>query len=167
MQLGFVALAYGAAFLVAVAILYARHLQELRYPDDAAGGMWAFGDLFLWVFIAGLFMIPSVFLVLVIAKFESFYITYSRILLALSLTGPICLSIFVLASRHLSEGVGSLFLYRFFGSPFIFVGISVSRMAARFERSKWPLTFALVVEGLTFAVSIALLVLSWGATKGH
>lgn len=165
MQLGFVALAYGAAFLVSVAILYARHLQEVRYPADASGGMWAFGDLFLWLFIAGLFMIPSVFLVLVIARFEAFYITYSRILLALSLTGPICLSIFALASSHLSESVGSLFLFRFFGSPFILVGIGVSRMAARFDRSKRPLTFALVIEGLTFAISIALLVHSWGAPK--
>ena len=78
MQLGLVGLGYAAVSLVAAAILFARHLQELRYPADASGGMWAFGDLFLWAFIVVLFAIPSVFLVWVIAKFESAYKIYSR-----------------------------------------------------------------------------------------
>jgi hypothetical protein len=163
--LGLVGLAYAAVALVSAAILYARHLQELRYPAEAAGGMWAFGDLFLWLFIAGLFAIPSVFLVLVIAKFESFYKTYSRLLLGLSLSAPVCLGVVAFGGSYLTEGVSNLLLYRLVGSPFILVGIGVSRLAARFDRAKRPLSYALLIEGLSLAAAVALLVHSWGAAK--
>ncbi len=142
-----------------------RHLQELRYPADATGGMWAFGDLFIWAFIALLFAIPSIFFVWVIAKFESIYKTYSRILLGLSLSAPVCLGVFAFGNNYLSEGLSNLCQYRLFGSPLILVGIGVSRLAARFDRAKRPLTYALLIEGLTLVVSVALLVHGWGVPK--
>jgi hypothetical protein len=69
-QLGLVAIVYAAVIAVAAALLYMRHLQELRYPAEASGGMWAAGDAMLWIFIICLFMVPTVFLVWIIAKFE-------------------------------------------------------------------------------------------------
>lgn len=163
MQLGLVGLGYAAVSLVAAAILFARHLQELRYPADASGGMWAFGDLFLWAFIVVLFAIPSVFLVWVIAKFESAYKIYSRLLLVLSLSAPVCLGVCILGGEHFSEAVYSFCFARLIGSPLILVGIGVSRLAARFDRAKRTLSYALLIEGLTLVVSVAFFIHAvWG-----
>jgi len=50
--------------------------------------MWAGGDLLLEVFIAGMLLVVSFFLMIAIFKYETAYTTYSRILVALSLTAP-------------------------------------------------------------------------------
>jgi len=86
-QLRAVAAAYGIVLLAAAALLLARHIQYVTHPDDANsyGAMFAFGDLLLGLFIGGLFLIPTFFLVLVIRKSESAYTRYSQILLGLSL----------------------------------------------------------------------------------
>src|SRR5580704_13453646 len=94
LQIRSIASGYAAVLAVAATILYGRHLQELRYPAEASGGMWAFGDALLYIFIACLFMVPTIFLLFVIAKFEAFYKTFSKLLLGLSLSAPICLSLF-------------------------------------------------------------------------
>jgi hypothetical protein len=166
-QLGLAGLAYAAVSLVAAALLFLRHLQELRYPADAAGGMWAFGDLLLWVFIAFLFAIPSALLVWVTARFESIYKIYSQLLLGISLSGPVCLSVVVLGNSHLAESVSNLCLYRLIGSPLILLGIGVSRLAARFDRAKKPLSYALLIEGLTLATAVALLIHAWADPRDH
>lgn len=58
-QLRLVAFGYAAVFAVAAMLLYCRHLQELKYPLEASGGMWAAGDAFLYVFIACIFMMSK------------------------------------------------------------------------------------------------------------
>jgi hypothetical protein len=166
-QLGLVALGYATVFVIAAILLYGRHLQELRYPAEASGGMWAAGDAMLAIFIAGLFAIPSGFLVWVIARFESFYKTYSQFLLVISLSAPVCLSVFTLGNSHVAESVTNLCLERLFCSPLILLGIGVSRLAARFDRSKRLLSYALLIEGLTLAIAIALVIHASGAPKNH
>lgn len=158
LQLRFVALGYAAVLVVAAALLYGRHLQELKYPAEASGGMWAAGDLFLQIFIACLFMVPTALLIWVIARFEGFYKTYSQLLLALSLTAPVCLSLFSLGEKHLAESLANLCLYRLFWSPFVLVAIGVSRLAARFDRAKRLVNYALLIEGLTLVSAVALIV---------
>ena len=158
MQLGLVALGYAGVSVVAAALLYGRHLQELKYPAEASGGMWAAGDAFLWIFIACLFMIPTAFLVLVIARFEALYKTYSQLLLGLSVSAPICLSMLFLGENHLAESLADLCLYRLFWSPFVLVGIGVSRLATRFDRAKRPINYALLIEGLTLVIAVALII---------
>ena len=61
----FVGLGYAAVFVIAAVLILARYLQEHFHRAEvaAAGGMYAFGDLLLGIFIASLFMIPTVFLV--------------------------------------------------------------------------------------------------------
>jgi len=97
-------LGYAAVFVVAAVLLLGRYLQELTHPADvvAYSGMFAFGDLLLGIFIACLFMIPTVFLVWVMAKYESAYTTYSQLLVGLSLSAPVCLSLFVLGNNHVA-----------------------------------------------------------------
>jgi len=52
-------------------------------------------------------------------------------------------------------------------SPFILVGIGVSRLVARFDRAKRLLSYALLIEGLTLAIAVALLIHALGGPKNH
>jgi hypothetical protein len=166
-QLAFVALGYAAVLVVAAASLYGRHLQELQYPAEASGGMWAAGDLFLWIFIACLFMVPTVFLIWVTAKFEAFYTAYSKFLLGLSLSAPVCLGVLYLGENHVGQSLLNLFLYRLIWAPFILLGMGISRLAARFDRAKRFASYALLIEGLTLAIAVALVIHAWGGPKNH
>ena len=166
-QLGLVALGYAVVLVVAAALLYGRHLQELLYPVEASGGMWAAGDAFLWIFIACLFMVPTVFLVWVIAKSEPIYKTYSQLLLGLSLSAPVSLALFTLGQNYLAQSVGVLCLFRLVWSPFILLGIGVSRLVTRFDRAKKFVSYALLVEGLTLAAAVVLLIHAWVGPRNH
>lgn len=165
-QLWLIALAYAAVFVIAATLLYERHLQELKYPAEASGGMWAAGDLLLDIFIACLFMVPTAFLIWVTARFEAFYTPYSKFLLGLSLSAPVCLSVLYLGGKHVGESLINLCLYRLIGSPFILAGISISRLVARFDRAKRFASYAVLIEVLTLGIAIALLIHEAGA-KGH
>jgi hypothetical protein len=166
-QLGFIALGYAAVLGVAATLLYGRHLQELKYPAEASGGMWAAGDALLQIFIACLFMVPTIFLIWIIARFEAFYKVYSQILLGLSLSAPVCLSALYLGGDYLTDSVKILCLYRFFWSPLMLVGIGLSRLAARFDRAKRLVSYALLIEGLTLAIAVALVIHAWGGSRNR
>lgn len=164
-KLGLVGVAYAVVLLFAAAALYVRHLQELRYPAEASGGMWAAGDAMLLIFIAGLFMIPTAFLIWVMAGFESIYKAYSQFLLALSLSAPVCLGVLTFGQSALASTAGGLCLYRLLSSPFILVGIGVSRLVARFDRAKRLTSYAFLIEGLTLVAAVAVLVHAWVGAK--
>jgi hypothetical protein len=157
-QLWFVGLGYTAVFAIAAAIILARYLQERFYRAEmaAAGGMSAFGDLVLGIFLACLFMIPTAFLVWIMAKYESAYTTYSQLLVGISLSAPVCLSLFVFGKNHLSESLFVVCLSRLVVSPFILAGIAFSRLVARFAQAKRLTSYALLIEGLTLCIAVAL-----------
>jgi hypothetical protein len=167
MQLGLVALAYAAVLVVAAALLYGRHLQELRYPAEASGGMWAGGDAFLYIFIACLFMVPTIFLIWVTARFEAFYTAYSKFLLGLSLSAPVCLGVLYLGENHVGQSLFTLCLYRLIWLPFILVGMGISRLVARFDRAKRFASYALLIEGLTLVIAVALVIHAWGGPNNR
>jgi hypothetical protein len=146
--------------VVAAGLVFARYLLERTHAADvaAAGGMYAFGDLLLGIFIAGLFLIPTVFLVWVMAKHEAVYTTYSQLLFGLALSAPVCLGLFVLGKNHVSESLSVVCLCRLVSSPFIFVGMVVSRVVARFHQAKKLTFYALLVEGLTLGIAVVLLI---------
>jgi hypothetical protein len=164
-QLGFVALGYAAVLALAAALLFVRHLQELRNPAEASGGMWAFGDAFLYIFIACLFMVPTVFLIWIIAKFEVFYTAYSKFLLGFSLSAPVCLGVLFLGGNHVGQSLMNICMLRLMWLPFILVGMGISRMVARFDRAKRFASCAFLIEGLTLAIAVALVIHAWGAPK--
>jgi hypothetical protein len=158
-QLGVVAACYGIALLIAIVLLFARHIQYVTHPADAmaSGGMFAFGDLMLGLFIGVLFLIPTFLLVLVIRKSETAYTRYSQILLGLSLTGPISLGILLVPA--VSQGnsfLGWFCMDRLFASPIVIAGLAVSRLLARFDRAKRLTKYALLVEVGTVALTVAL-----------
>lgn len=164
-QLGLVALGYAAVSAFAAILLYGRHLQELQNPADASGGMWAAGDAFLYIFVACLFMVPTALLIWITAKFEAFYTAYSKFLLGLSLSAPVCLSVLFLGGNHVRESLLNLCMYRLMGLPFVLVGIGISRLAARFDRAKRFVSYALLIEGLTLVVAVALVIHQWSGPK--
>src|SRR6266702_8418765 len=90
-QLVCVAVGYAAVFAIAALLIVQRYLQYLNHPDDVAayGGMYAGGDLLLEVFICGMLLVMTFFLVLVIRGSENACSIYSQILLGLSLTAPL------------------------------------------------------------------------------
>ena len=161
-QLWLIAAGYAAVLVLAASLAIPRYLYEVQHRDEvvASGGMYAAGDLMLEVFIAGLFIIPTVFLVAVSAKFEGPYHAYSQILLGISLSAPVCLGLLFLGERYLGSTLDILCWYRLSWSPLILVLIGVSRFAARFARARKFLSYALLTEGLTLAVGIALLFLT-------
>jgi len=164
-QLWLIALAYAAVFVVAATLLHERHLQELKYPAEASGGMWAGGDLLLDIFIACLFMVPTVFLIWVTARIEAFYTPYSKFLLGLSLSAPVCLSVLFLGEKHVGQSLIILCLYRLIWSPFILVGMGISRLVARFDRAKRFASYALLIEVLTLGIAVALFIHEAGAKR--
>jgi hypothetical protein len=160
MQWWCVGAGYAAVSAVAVALLGARYLMERMNAAQvaAAGGMYAFGDLLLGIFIVCLFMIPTIALIWVMAKSEALYTTYSQLLVGISLSAPVCLSLVWLGEKHVPQSLVLLGLCRLLCSPFILVGIIFSRLVARFERAKKLVVYALLIEGLTVGVAVGLLI---------
>ena len=130
-QLMLVAAGYAAVLAAAALMVLVRYLQYVNHPQDvaAAGGMYAAGDLFLEVFIACMLLVPTFLLVLVIRNSENLYTGYSKILLGVSLTAPVCLG--VLSIPAVNQGpmlLGEIFMARLFSSPFVIVGLGFSRV---------------------------------------
>jgi hypothetical protein len=168
MQLSVVVVGYAAVLLLSAALLFWRHLQYVMNASDvdASGGMWAFGDLLLELFIAGLFLMPTLLLAFFLRGSEAGFIRYSQALLAISLTAPICIgSFFIPAIAQSSSGplswLGWLSLGRVSASPVFFVGLIASRLLARFKRAKRLINYGLLIEVATFVVLLAAVALPW------
>src|SRR5262249_12100151 len=132
-----------------------RIIQYARNAQDAAasGGMWAGGDLALEVIIAFLFLLPTTALVFVIRKSESAYTTYAKVLLALSVTAP--LSVVFLFIPVLNQWYwGDVIIFRLFAIPLVFALLVFSRLLARFASARRLISYALLIEALTFVVVI-------------
>ena len=160
MQFGLVGMGYAAVFLFAAAALFVRHLVALQDPAAASGGMAAFGDTLLHLFIGCLFLIPTAFLILIMAKFEVMYTAYSRFLFGLSLSAPVCLSVVLFGENYVAQSLSWFCFFRVEESPIIFLGIGISRVAARFDRARRLASYALLVEGLSLCLPIAAFVVA-------
>ena len=101
-QFRLVAVGYAAVFVVAAALLYAHYLVERLDPAAASGGMAAAGDTILYLFIGCLFLVPTALLIWTITKLEAPYTAYSRFLVGLSLSAPVCLSVVVFGENHVA-----------------------------------------------------------------
>ena len=159
-QLGLVAAFYAVVLATAALLVYIRHLLYVNHAAEAAaaGGMYAAGDWMLEIFIGCMLLVPTFVLMLVIRNSELLYTGYSRVLLGLSLTAPISLG--VLSIPAVNQGtmlLGWICLGRLLCSPIAIVGLLVSRLLARFDRAKRLSLYALLIEVLTLALTVALL----------
>ena len=147
---------YGVAALLSVALVGWRYLQySFATEADKQSAMWGFGDWMLEIFIIGLFLIPTFFLSLVIAKSESASVLYSKILLAFSLTSPLSIGLLLIPAIAQGWMPGIFFMYRVLGSPAVLIGIVLSRLMAKFPRAKRLTSYALAVEFGTMVLMMA------------
>jgi hypothetical protein len=161
-QLGLVATGYAGVVAVAAVLIVVRYLQYVNHPADVAayGGMYAGGDLMLEVFIGGMLMVMTFFLVLVIYKSEPDYTIYSKVLLGLSLTAP--LSVGLISIPAVNQGMnvlGEVCMFRLFASPMVIAGMGMSRIFARFPRPKRLTVYALLIEAVTLILLLAAMIL--------
>ncbi len=170
-QLSVVVAGYVGVFLAAAALIFARHLQYVKYATDvdASGGMWAFGDLLLGLFIAGLFLIPTLLLAFFIRKSEAASTKYAQILLGIAVTAPICIgAMSIPAIGQSSSGflswLGWFCMGRISASPIFLVGLICSRLLARFKRTKYLVMYGLLVELGTYALLLAAVLFPWHKT---
>ena len=161
LQLRLVAASYAVVVVVSAFLIFVRYLQYVLNPQDVASssGMYAGGDLLLEIFIGFLFLMPTTALVFVIRKSESAYTNYAKVLLGLSLTAPISLGLVFIPVLN-QWYLGDALIFRLFAIPMVVVVLIFSRWLARFARARRLISYALVIEGLTFVVIIAALFLS-------
>src|SRR5262245_811652 len=161
MKLALVGLGYAAVLAFAANELHERYVYEMEHRAEviAESGMFAGGDMIEDIFIAFLFMIPTLFLVRIGAKFEAPYTTYSKTLFIVALSAPFCL-VLLFANKYLPGNFTTLCFERLLWSPFILALIGMSRRMARFDRAKRLISYALLSEGATLCVCIALIVYS-------
>lgn len=133
-----------------------RYLQYTWNRADvaASSGMWAGGDLMLELFILGMFLVVTFFLVLVIRNSEPAFTTYSKVLVGVSLTAPLSVAVIAIPAINRSEFilwqiVGYAALFRLFASPMMLFGMGASRLLARSARAKKLTVGALLIECLT------------------
>jgi len=139
--------------MYAVFAFFQRYLYSLREPIDSAGGMAAFGDEMLTLFVFVLLMVPTFFLLRLMAQSDGIYTVYSKALLAVSVTAPI--SVGVLAAFHRSLLVQDVCGERLWRSPCVFVVMVMSRVLGRRTAKKKLITWALLIEGGTLIAAFA------------
>ncbi|MGI9104207.1 MAG: hypothetical protein ACR2IF_17335 [Terriglobales bacterium] len=157
-QLPFIAVGYAAVLACGVLLEYQRDLAALRDPIYSSGGMWAWGDEMLAWSIFFFFLVPTFFLIRLMADFPQTFLSYSRVALWFSLTAPLALAIFCLGSWAGHHDFVDPLLERTWRTPFVFIVIIVTRMFARWDNARRLINRALLIEGGTLAIFLALLI---------
>jgi len=168
-RLGLVAAVYAVVLATAMLLIYKRHLQYVNHPEDvaASSGMYAFGDSMLALFIGCMLLVATLILALVIRNSENLFTGYSKILLGLSLTAPICLGVLTIPAVNQGTMIlGEICIDRLFGSPIVMVGLVVSRLLARSDQAKRLTLYALLIEVLTLVLTAVLFVFAARVQRG-
>jgi hypothetical protein len=159
-QLGFVAAGYAAVVVVAADLITQRYLAEQRNPAEFSGGMAAGGDWFLELFLVGLLLIPTLFLVLLIRNSETAYTKFAQVLLGFGLTAPVSVGLMFIPAvgqaKNLLGLLGSFCLYRIFAFPMTPIGLAGCCVLAKFKRSRRLILYSLLIEIATFVLLFVL-----------
>lgn len=162
LQLELIGTGYAALLMYGVYEFWQRHLYELREPIDSAGGMAAFGDEMLTLFLFVLFLVPTFFLLRLMAQSDVVYTVYAKLLLAVSFTAPVCVALLVLF--HRSMMVQNLCVTRLWRSPCVLMVMAMSRVLGRRSQGKRLITWSLLIEAGTLVASFAVLAV---LARGH
>jgi hypothetical protein len=156
-KLRLVAAAYAGVAAVSALLVFLRYLQYKLHPDDAAayGGMWAGGDMILAVFIAGMLLVPTSFLIPILRKDEPGYTTYSKALIGVALTSPLSIALTTLPVGP--WWIGDICISRLVAMPLVIVLYVVSWIATRFRGARRRIVYALLIEVGTIVAAIVLL----------
>ena len=156
-RIGLIVAGYAGALALSAMWIIRRYLAGLRDPDMFSGGMGAGGDWFLELFIVGLFLVPTFFLVLLIRNSEVAYTKFAKIMLGFGLTAPV--SVGLMAIPAIGQGntlMGSLALYRIFAFPMSWFGLIAFCVMAKFKRPRRLILYSLFIEFGTFAFMLVM-----------
>ena len=156
LQLELIGAAYAAIILFGLLTFFQRQLAQLRDPMDAQSAMWAFGDLILSVFLFLLCLVPTFFLLRLMAESDTVYSVYAKFVLAASLTAPLCMGLLALFHRSLT--VQNVCVTRLLWAPFVLLVMAMSRFFGRRNPGRRLITRALVIESGTMIVGVAVFV---------
>jgi|SRR5450432_600483 len=150
-HLALIALAI-AAVIVSWGTEHIRQAYYIPHSGDLKGfgGRYASSAAVSDAFHGCLLMVPTVFLIRFMSKFEIVYSAYSKVLVGLSLTAPIFLA------GSLLGPLKTICLIRLMASPFVLVGMGISRWMARFDLAKKLTQWALVIESVTLGIAVVL-----------
>ena len=156
LQMRLVGAGYAAVGVISALLIFQRYLLYVRNPQDvaASGGMYAGGDLMLEVIICCLFLVPTLALVFVIRKSEPAYTLYAKVLVGLSVTAPLS-AVFLIIPVLNQWYLGDLCIFRLFAIPIVVTVLIFSRWLTMFTRARRLISYALLIEGLTFVVMIS------------
>ena len=150
-KFGIVLAGYAAAVLVAGAALGIRLLNTQGPDAQASAGMYAFGDvlLFLGVFgFAALF--PTGLALYFLRHNERLWTALSLASLTLAVIGPVAA---VVLQSHQGDWLiaGLLCLGQCLGAPLLALGFLVGAFLAPARRARWMLFASALIEGLVSA----------------
>lgn len=168
-QLGIVAAVYAAVIAVSGILVFMRYMQYVRHPEDvaAAGGMYAFGDSMLAMFIVCMLLVPTFLLAMVVRQSEALSIGYAKAMLYVSFTLPLSAGMIAIPAVGQSSSIfGEICLERIFAAPVVFVGLVMSRLLAKFDRGKRLTLYAVLVELLSLVILIGLLMFGAKMARG-
>jgi len=156
-KLRLIAAAYAGVVAFSGLLIFWRIVQYKLHPDDADqyGGMWAGGDLMLAVFIAGMLLVTTFFLIAVLRNDEAGYNTYSKALTGVALSLPLCIAL-----SFLPVGpwwLGTVSISRMVAMPLALILYLVSWVATSFRAARRRIAIAALIEVGTIVVSVALL----------
>jgi len=152
---------YAAVAVYAATMYFTRYLAALRDPAYSSGGMWAFGDLMLDVFVFILLLVPTFFLLCYVAESDQAFAKYSKLALGVSLTAPLCALVLGLWQgiwHNMPIWLQNPLFTRLFWSMAVLIVLAMSRIVGRRKASKKLLNYAMAVEGVTLVVIVAIFV---------
>jgi len=156
-KIGIILGGYSAAFTLASFLVYLR--QMAVSPADLAGspGMYAFGDMTLFLAVFTLVaMLPTGFLLYFLRPFEKLWLVLSGFALAIAITAPVGVILSAMTMNLMGPRgprtplvtVGEIGFVRTMAAPLPFMVFLTFAIFAPSRRSRWSMLAATGLEGL-------------------
>ena len=158
-KVGVVLGGYIGAFVAASILVYIRQLLTSGPAAQAASGMYAWGDLMLFVMaFTILALIPTGFALYFLRPYEKFWLALSGVALAIAITGPVgaLLSALIQPAPIQSRWglVGQLGFFRTMGAPLLVISFLTFAAFAPSRRTRWALLASTGLECVASAFFI-------------
>jgi hypothetical protein len=151
-RIGLVLGGFVVAFSVASVLVYIRQLRTSEPDTQASPGMYAAGDIMLFVMeFTVLALIPTGFGLYFLRSYGKFWAALSIVALTIAITGPVggCLSALTINSPMRQSPLviaGDLGFLRAMGAPLLVLGFLTCAAFAPSRRPRWALLVATRLE---------------------
>jgi hypothetical protein len=153
---------YAAAFAIALALVVTYSVLAGRVDADASGGMYAFRDamLFLWLFALAA-VLPSCLLLWLLRPYRTLWLALSAAAFALAATGVVALLLYVGSRRGILddalEAWSALAVVRILVAPVLAPAFLLTATFAPGRTERLVLACVTVSEGAIFAIAATVL----------